>query len=258
MVDSDVSSSTFANPVQVNGALTVSGAEYFGPASAAVATTTYPTLQYSSGSPNVFVITMAQNQAFALQNSLGNVMIGTTHVSAGNDNLNLTSAGSGSVNITIPSANIMAFGNKYAQFQTGVNVVFTAGTKVTQYNGVNTAGYGVPAIYAVVSTGSAVSLTTGSTAILSLASSLATGVYEITAGVTSVAATITGTIVISYADATTSNATTQTIAVPSTSSNISFSASALINAATGTAISVTGTASTSNDLKAIACIKQVA
>ncbi len=134
----------------------------------------------------------------------------------------------------------------------------TTGALFTNYGGQATVGQGIAPILAAVATASAVSLQTTSTAILSLASGLATGIYRVTVGVTAIAAAQTTTFTITYTDATTSAGATITISSGILGNGGAFGDSVLINALTGTAIAVTGTVTTNNDGKAIAAIEQIA
>lgn len=125
---------------------------------------------------------------------------------------------------------------------------------IAEYDNRATVGNGIAAEAAIVATGSPVALATSSTTVLTLASSLTTGKYLISVNAVSTAAAQVATFTVAYEDNSFSVACTATITSGTLGSGASFGDTIEINAATGTAITVAGSCTTANDVKATATI----
>ena len=127
-------------------------------------------------------------------------------------------------------------------------------SKFTLYNGAATAGNGLAAEIAAVATGSPVTLATSSTTVLTYTSSLTTGTYLVSVNAMSTAAAQVATFTVAYEDNSFSVAATATLTSPTLGSGAAYGDTIEINAKTGTAITVSGSCTTANDVKATAHI----
>jgi hypothetical protein len=118
------------------------------------------------------------------------------------------------------------------------------------------AGFSNPSVIASVS--SSVALGTASTTILTAPSSITTGLYRINVAVTHITASESGTVTVAYNDAKTAAACTATASFAAAGAGVSVPALVIIiNAATGTAITVAGTIAAASDAWANAFIEAV-
>lgn len=125
---------------------------------------------------------------------------------------------------------------------------------LANYDGAATVGNGMAAEIAAVATGSPVALATSSTTVLTLTSTLTTGTYLVSINAMSTAAAQVATFTVAYEDNSFSVAATATITSGTLGSGAAFGQTIEINAKTGTAITVSGSCTTANDVKATAHI----
>lgn len=196
--------------------------------------------------------------SFQIQTYAQTVFDGLTDYGSGNVYRQISCGGNKAIDFYVggppgTGTNILDLYIGYVQIRGSAAFQLAAGSLITLYNGVSTAGGGI--LYELYTTGTtSVQLGTSSTSILSSGSGIASGLYKVTVNVISVAAAITGTLTVTYVDNTTGGSATQSITVAALGSGAAASYEFLCNAKTGTAIAVAGTASTANDLKATAAI----
>jgi hypothetical protein len=219
-------------------------------------------------------VQLGSGQSYTVSNSSGGVVFlvdgsgnvsatGTLTLSSGST---FSSSGPAAVLLRIGTTpntviDVDAFGNtQYWSIGQGLaTIVLKQGTYSTLFTGIigkvnniATTGVGVPAEYASTTT-SAVALQTGSTSIKSYMPT-ANQQFLVVVSVVSTASTITGTITATYADVTSGSSTTQSATIAALNANQGTTVVFLCNAKSGTAIAVTGTASTNSDLNASASI----
>ena len=171
--------------------------------------------------------------------------------------LNLLEAGT----TPTPIVKFDSFSNAVVAAASGKNVIIGgAGNNaeiqgiVSLFNGNNTTGTGLAAEIAAVATGSPVALATSSTTVLTYTSSLTTGTYLVSVNAMSTAAAQVATFTVAYEDNSFSVAATATLTSPTLGSGAAYGTTIEINAKTGTAITVSGSCTTANDVKATAHI----
>lgn len=171
----------------------------------------------------------------------------------------LLSAQSGAASILEWSVNnrirLNGIGGSFVELN-GANLTVSTAGIIPTYNGIGTAGLGVPAIYAVTTTG--VLLQTTSTIINNSFTPSTSALVQVVVTVTPLTAFAkTGTVTVTYTDVAAGAPVTQTQLIASTASAVPQSFTFLCHATTATAIAVAGTITTNNDASAACAITQL-